>query len=255
MNIKKASALMILAVIGLTFMSVAPAQAGNPDGDKVQFCHSDEGKKGYTYNDTSIDSVVDIKTGEHKGHGLDANDIVPKFNWVYGGVRLYFDGLNLDKSSYINVDAKTCIAPATPGAVTPAPPIYIPATCLDPKAMEHPYGIVNVPTDLGDGVKSATEPVLNAAKTSWNVTYTLNDNNAEFTYAWPANQTGVYDFTVVPLTADKNWVVDSKTGKAGCELPDTGAKRDLMVYSGIGLGILGLGGIVMLANTALKRRS
>lgn len=255
MNIKKVSALTILAAVGLSFMSVAPAQAGNVD-HKIEICHANEGAKGYTNPTVDYSSIVNIKDGtvDPNGHAVHqgGRDIIPAFNWVNDGVRYYFEGRNLDKSALL---ANGCVEPAVPGAVTPVPPTYTPATCLDPKATEHPFGTVNVPAELGEGVKSATTPALNADKTVWNVTYTLKDSDAEFTYAWPANQNGVYNFTVVPLTADKNWVVDSKTGVGSCELPDTGAQQSILLYGGVGGGIVLLGALLMGANKLARRRA
>lgn len=255
MNIKKVSALTILAAIGFSFMSVAPAQAGNVD-HKIEICHANEGKKGYTNPTVDYSSIVNLTDGtvDPKGHAVhqDGRDIIPAFSWINDGVRYYFEGQNLDKAALLT---NGCVEPATPGVVTPVPPTYTPATCLDPKATEHPYGTVTVPTELGEGVKSASEPTLNADKTVWNVTYTLKDSNEEFTYAWPANETGVYNLTVVPLSADKNWVTDSKTGVGSCELPDTGAQQSVLLYGGIGGGIILLGGLVMATNKLVRRRA
>lgn len=248
----KVSSFTLLAVIGLAFASVAPAQAGNPHGDldKVQFCHANNGSKAYSFVDTSIDAVVDVKTGNPKGHGVDTGDIIPAFNWKYEGVRYYFDGLNLDKAGLINRDTKSC---AAVGTVHPNAPTYLPASCTtNPKA---PYGTVIVPVNLGDGIKSASEPKLNGDKSVWNVNYTLKDSDDEFTYSWPANVNGAYNFTVVPITADKYYVVDSKTGVGACELPDTGASQNLLTYGGIGAGILVLGALFMGTKLIRRRRS
>lgn len=252
---KRVSALTILAAIGLSFIAATPAQAGNID-HKIEICHANEGSKGYTNPTVDYDSIVNLKDGTvvKNGHAVhqDGRDIIPAFNWIDNGVRYYFDGQNLDKADLL---ANGCVEPAVPGVVTPVPPTYTPATCLDPKAKDNPFGTVNVPAELGEGIKSASTPTLNADNTVWNVTYTLKDSNEEFTYAWPANETGVYNFTVVPLSADKNWVVDSKTGVGSCELPDTGAAQDILLYGGIGAGVLLIGATLMGANKLARRRA
>lgn len=227
---KTAATALTIALLATATMTAAPAHAGS---DTVTICHSTGAGK-YVVQSPS-------KSGDVAGHAghQDGADIIPAFNWVDKGVRYYFDGQNLDK---LDLLANGCKAPATPGTVTVNAPTYTPATCMDPTM---PYGRVTIPENLGDGIASTTPPVLSADGKTWTVTYTLNTDTEDHTYAWPNNQTGVHTFKVVPITEDPLWVIDSKTGEGKCELSDTGAGGigNVTIAGGlIGLGLLAVAG-------------
>lgn len=215
----------------------APASAGS---DKVTICHATSAANGH-YN--LIEVAKDATAGGHAGH-QDGGDIIPAYSWVEKGTRYYFDGQNLDKAGIL---ANGCKLPATPGTVTVNAPTYVPASCARP---DLPYGQVTIPADKGQGIASATAPVLNPAKTLWSTAYALTPDTESTTYAFPAGVTGVFDFTVVPLTADPMYVVDSKTGQGGCEMPETGAK-DWMIPAGLtGAGLILAGAVLARRRTA-----
>jgi LPXTG-motif cell wall-anchored protein len=216
-----AATILAASIIGFT----SPAQAST---DTVTICHATGSGK---YVTATIDK--DGTANGHAGH-QDGQDIIPAYSWVEDKTRLYFDGQNLD---LVDLIGKGCKSPATPGTVTINPPVYVPASCSRPLL---PYGEVVIPADKGEGIASATTPALNAANTVWSTAYTLNANTEDRTYAWPANETGQFSFTVVPITADPMWVTDSKTGAGQCEMPDTGAK-DFILPGALGLGALAVG--------------
>lgn len=230
---KKVSSFMLAAgILAATTVSLAtPALASS---DKVDICHATGSGK---YVSQSV--AKSATAGGHAGH-QDGADIIPAFSWVDKGVRYYFDGQNLDKASLLTTG---CKVPATPVTAKPTPPTYVPATCSDPS---NPYGRVIVPgqLNLGDGVDSAGRPGLNDAKTQWSVGYALKANTEDTTYSWPAGFNGTYTFTVVPITADPMYVVDSKTGVGACEMPDTGAGSWMLPAAAIGGGLM-IAGFVM----------
>ena len=220
---KKLAALTLtLAALAAPLLVAAPAHAG---ADKVGICHA-TGNGKYVEIEISEDGTAN----GHAGH-QDGADIIPAYSWVENGVRNYFDGQNLDKASLLGNGCKV-----PPTTVTPAPPVYAPGTCLDKTS---PYGRVTLP----EGIEGTT--ALNASSTVWTVTYTAPENTV-----W-AEGTGTYSINVVPVgPSDKNWVVDSRTGKGGCELPDTGAGSTLMLAAVAGFVALGIGAVVLV----LRRR-
>jgi hypothetical protein len=239
---KITTAILAAAVLGGSAVALAPAaQAGT---DKVTICHATSAANGkYTINEVSKNATA----GGHSGADhQNAGDIIPAYSWVEDGVRHYFDGQNLD---LVGLIATGCKAPATPVTAAPTAPVYVPATCATPSL---PYGRVIVPTDLGEGVASATEPALNPANTEWAVSYALKADTEDNTYAWPNGQDGTYKFTVVPLSADPMWVVDSKTGVGQCEMPETGGgiSNTALILGG---GAIGLG-LMFTATAGFRRR-
>jgi LPXTG-motif cell wall-anchored protein len=235
---KLSTAALALGILATgTLAGIAPATAGT---DKVTLCHA-------TGNGKYIPITIS-KDGTANGHAgtqhQDGADIIPAYSWVEGGTRHYFDGQNLEKGA--DILAAGCQVPAQPVTAAPAPPIYTPATCAVPSL---PYGRVTVPADLGDGVASSTAPELNADSTVWSVAYTLKPSTEDVVYSWPAGTTGAYTFDVVPITADPNYVVDSRTGVGACELPETGA-QDYLLPAGTGLAALVAGGLMLRRRTA-----
>jgi LPXTG-motif cell wall-anchored protein len=216
-----AATILAASIIGFT----TPAQAST---DKVTICHATGGGKYVTATITK-----DGTANGHAGH-QDGQDIIPAYSWVSNGTRYYFDGQNLD---LVDLIGKDCKGPATPGTVTINAPVYVPASCSRPSL---PYGEVVIPADKGEGIASETTPALNEANTVWSTAYTLKPDTEDHTYAWPANQTGQFSFTVVPITADPMWVTDSKTGLGQCEMPDTGASN-FILPGALGLAALTVG--------------
>jgi hypothetical protein len=234
-------------------LSAVPAQAGSDD-QKVQFCHSNEGSKGFSFVDTSISAVVDVKTGVPKGHGVDPKDIIPAFEWVNDGVRYYFDGRNLDKVGQIDIANKSCASDAPDSvAVVPNAPTYAPPVCPLPEGANE-YGQITLPENLGEGVEKATVTEPTAASKQWTVTYTLKSDTADVDYEWANGQTGVYTLAAKHISEDDLWVVDSRSKEGRCELSNTGAAEDLLLWGTVG-GVAVLGGAVAMVATRRKNEA
>jgi hypothetical protein len=233
---------LALLMIGSVFLA-APAQAGEVD-PKVDICHANNGSKGFTKNNVNLSSIVDLKTGVPKGHGLDTRDVIPSFNWVDSGVRRYFDGLNLETKGYILNTG--CKEDAVPFAVTPTLPTYTPPSCVATDWKKYPYGQVNIPSDLGEGVdKVSFGPSLNIDDPKapiWSVQYSLKANDDDYVYSWAAGENGKFTIPATHISSDPLWVVDSKTNVGSCETAATGASPALTtgLWVGGGLAVLGL---------------
>jgi hypothetical protein len=229
---------LALMAFGAVFFA-SPAQAGNED---VTFCHNTaEGK--YEILTLPPAGVLNGHVGASHQGGL---DVIPAFEYRDGNVIKYFDGQNLDKSYLLT---QGCKENATPVSVTPNAPTYEPPTCQNPNA---PWGQVNIPGDLGNGVASTTPAVQTISpdgKTAvWKVTYTLEGDTEEHVYTWAdgnPERTTLFSFDAVHISTDPLWVIDSKTGKGRCELSNTGASiNEIALIAGggaVGLGMIFLG--------------
>jgi hypothetical protein len=252
---KKLYALVLslaLLLAGLIF--AAPAQAGEPD-PKVDICHANNGSKGFTQNNVNISSIVNLKTGNPEGHGLDTGDVIPSFSWVNSGVRYYFDGLNLASKGYI-LDTG-CKENAVGVSVKPNVPTYTPPSCVLGDWKKNPYGTVTLPENLGEGVdKVSFGPSLNTDDPKhgiWSVQYALKDNDDDFIYSWADGENGKFTIEATNISSDPLWVVDSKTGIGGCETAATGASPALTTGLYVGGGIL-LIGLLFFFSTKYNRR-
>lgn len=233
---KIASTLAAAALLAAsTVMVSSPAQAST---GKVTICHA-TGSGKYVTQTVAKDGAA----GGHAGHQNGA-DIIPAFSWVEEGVRRYFDGQNLDKVALIE---NGCKEAPTSTAAQPNPPIYTPASCARP---EFPYGQVTLPAELGNGVASATDPALNPDNTQWSTQYTLAADTEDTDWSWPTDQTGLFTFPVVPITADPLWVTDSKTGAGACEMPETGAEMWMIPAGAAGAALILGGGLMARRRTA-----
>lgn len=238
--------LTAMAIIALSFISTAPANANTGSIGYCQATSSD--RNPYHFITASIDSLLD-KDGNFKQGGVNANDIVPKFSYINKeGTRRYFDGQKTTKETLTAADC-----PGGPKLVLAAPndPTYVPASCANPA---FPYGKVNVPSDLGTGVGSASVPELSADNSQFSLFYTLKDDTKDAYYQWKdvAGETKPYFFATTHISSDPLWIVDEKTGVGQCELSNTGGGiTELAVM--IGGGALGLG-MVFLGTVALLNR-
>jgi LPXTG-motif cell wall-anchored protein len=221
-----------LTFMALSFVFIAPA--ANASTDRIGICHA-TGTDKYVLQEISKDGTANGHAGEKH---QDGRDIIPAFSWVDNKVRYYFEGQNLDKIDILN---NGCVSPVETVVASPIPPKYVPASCARPNL---PYGEVVVPADKGTGVAGASDPRLNADNTVWSVSYAPTQPSETKTTVWPEGFDGSYHFNVVPLTADPNYVVDSKTGVGQCELPETGAK-DYILPVGGALVLLTAGGVAM----------
>lgn len=234
---------VLVMLFSLAFLTAVPAQASNGN---VTICHANNGSKGYVVQTIAKEAIFKKGHDQHQ----DGRDIIPSFTYtkVEDGqnIRYTYPGLNLDKADLLAVG---CVeAPETENLVAaPNPPVYNPPACITApvgitEADAAFYGSVTVPADLGEGVKSATEPVLSEDKSVWTVSYTLADATEEVVYSWPANVTGAFSFETTPLSADPLWVIDADTRVGACELSDTGAGNVMLIVGG-GALLLGLGAI------------
>ncbi|UDL16845.1 membrane protein [Arthrobacter phage Atuin] len=246
---------LALLLIGSVFLA-APAQAGEVDA-KVDICHANNGSKGFTANNVNISSIVDLKTGKPEGHGLDERDVIPSFSWVQDKVRHYYDGKNLASLGYIL--GTGCKENAVGVSVTPNLPTYTPPSCVLTDWKKNPYGTVNIPENLGEGVEKVTfGPSLNTDvkdAPTWTVHYGLKPNDEDFVYSWAEGENGKFTINATHISSDPLWVVDSKTGEGSCETANTGASPALTTGLWIGGGLAILGLLFFLAPKLARRKS
>lgn len=249
---KLVSGFLTLAItFGLLILSLAGPASANTGN--IGYCQATASKTNpYTFITPSIDSLLD-NDGNLKQGGINANDIVPAFSYINkASVRKYFDGQNTTKETLTAADC-----PGGPELVTAEPndPTYVPPTCATPSL---PYGKVNVPTDLGVGVASASVPVLNEANKQFSLFYTLAaDTKTEyFQWADVSGETKNYTLNAKHISEvnDPLYIVDEKTGIGQCELSNTGFMGLDTKLTIIG-GLIGLGILVIIGNTVIRRRN
>lgn len=231
--------LSLLGFVSLSFATIGPASASVPD--KVTICHANEGKKGYTSNTVSKHAVVK-KTNEGGGHGLHEDDIIPPFDYNFGGSDYgTYPGQNWPATGGEQFIANGC---ATPEPVDErkqvAPPVatYNPGTCASPNG--------SVSYTLTDGsVLNYGPKLVGDLEPAWVVDF---DPAEGFKYA--EGITGTYTFPVVgPGPGDEFW----DETKGSCNLPDTGlfGLSDEATYLGGGLLILG---VLFVVGSAITQR-
>jgi hypothetical protein len=241
---KLSASILSLALLffGALFFA-SPAQAGDPD-PKIDICHANNGSKGFVPLNVNISSIVNLKTGDPEGHGLDTTDVIPAFDWVHEKVRYYFPGSNLVSKGYIL--STGCKEDAVPRTVTANAPIYTPPSCVLTDWKNNPYGTVELPENLGDRVQGVSfGPSLNTDNPDaafFYTEYALKAADEDFTYSWAEGQTGKFTQQATHISSDPLWVVDSKTGIGGCETANTGAGpgTTMLMYAGGGIAVLGL---------------
>jgi hypothetical protein len=229
--------LILLALGAVLFAS--PAQASEI-GNNVTLCQA-QGNGGYHLINPAKNSLV---TGNGSISGINANDIVPPFDWNFGGNNHgSYPGQN-----WVPVTSETFFAngcsPNTNVLTPNLPSATVQATCMDPTAA----GIIQTPEQPSGVAISA--PVL-------------SNNAYEFTFSKTVENTvyETYDFaqgfakTVLvrilpPLTTDPYW--DAKKGE--CNLPDTGAGGISNTALMFGGGAIGLGLIFVSISSTMKRR-
>lgn len=205
-----ASALsFILLMIGAVFLA-SPAQASEIDS-KVTLCQA-QGNGGYHLINPSKKSLIN---GNGSVSGINANDIVPPFEWNFGGNdHGSYPGQNWVPGTSEQFFANGC-SPHSNVLTPNLPTATVQSTCMDPTAA----GTISTPSQP-EGV-SISAPTLSRNGKSW-----------EFTFAKTAVDTlyETYDFAkdfsttflvkiLPPLTTDPYW----DSSKGACNLPDTGA--------------------------------
>lgn len=237
--------LTIMAIFALTFISTAPANAGD---DRITICHADKAPD-KPYEKITVDRNAVISGHSGSGHQNGA-DIIPAFDWVDNkNVRQYFDGQNLGLAFMLD---NGCNPPNVPhiNVVKPVAPIFTPATCLNTS------GKVTL-SEQPDGVKLVVGPRLNsnppAGATFIGVWVTVYEALEGYEFE-DGTKTVTFTNEVVPAgVGDPNFITDSKTGLGKCEMPRTGGgitDTALMV----GGGAIGLGMIFIAAVSLANRR-
>lgn len=234
--------MMTVSFFGLMLVVAPAANAGT---EKVGICHANEGKKGFVYIEVAKDGSVNGHAGA--GHQAGA-DIIPSFSWIekVNGVntRMYFAGQNTTKTE-AEFSAADCGDVEEEFITVEMPaPTYEPGKCGNP-AFED--GKLTIPPAV-EGV-TVTDVKANGI---WSVMYALDEG-----YVWKTPMPGsdefearVWEFEVKHISADDLWVVDSKTGVGGCEMPRTGGgiSNTALILGGgaIGAGMLALAGAMMM---------
>jgi hypothetical protein len=243
------TALAALSFGALAVTTAAPASANTGNIGYCQATASD--RNPYNYITTSIDALLD-NNGELKQGGINANDIVPAFSYITKDkVRKYFDG---NPKGQTIVTAADC--PGGPELVLAKPndPSYIPPSCSNP---EHPWGRVSVPADLGLGVASASEPVLNESSKHFSLFYTLKpDTKTEyFQWADTNGETKNFILNATHISSDPLYITDSVTGEGRCELSATGAGDQIQWWMiPTAAGMMLLAALLFIAKPFIGRR-
>lgn len=222
-------ALTGVAFIGVSFATVLPAQAS--ETSKQAICH-DTGSGKFVQNTVAKESIV---KGGHGNSGVNAGDIVPPFDYNFGGEdHGAYSGKNWTDENKA-LWANSC-NPANV-ILTPDPIVAPVQTC----ANQNPTFSVPLPTN-GLNVSSSDN-----GSGVYTVLYELPKNTAHKTYTFPEDFVNPVTVTTVdnrPL--DIYW----DSAKGACNLPDTGAGSVNSVHILYAGGLIGAGLIV----TALNRR-
>jgi len=215
--------LTVMAFIGLTLVTVLPAQAGEPE--KQVICHATASETNPFVKQT-VDEAAIVKGG-HGASGINADDIIPPFDYNFGGSDYgTYPGQNWTDENQ-GLWSKDCNAAnnvLTP--VLPVPPVQ---TCANPNPT------FTVPAQP-DGITATSTPNANGTYT---VTYQLPANTVYNTYAFPEGFVNpVTVSTVDNRPLDEFW--DATKGE--CNLPNMGAgsiKSEHILWAG-GLIFAGL---------------
>jgi hypothetical protein len=200
------TALTFLGLVALSFASIAPANASINETN-VTICHYAEGQGGkFEQKRVSEHSIVK-KTDAYLGHGNHEQDIVPPFDWNFGGNEYgHFVGQNWTAENE-TLWKNQCNPAGNP--LTPVVPLSPQATCVQPTPPltfpAQPAG-VDASAELKDGayVVTFTKPADTTHQTYWFTEGTVNPATVAIIPAGPG---------------DPYW----DDAKNSCNLPDTGA--------------------------------
>lgn len=239
---KKLYALVLslaLLIAGLIFAS--PAQASET-GNNVTLCQA-QGNGQFHLISPAKNSLI---TGNGSISGINADDIVPPFDWNFGGSKHgSYPGQNWVPGTSETFFTNGCSPHAN--VLTPnLPTASVQATCMDPTAA----GIISTP-DQPSGV-SVSAPVLSNNGTTWEFTFAKTAENTVYeTYDFAKDFATTFLVRVLPpLTTDPFWDAE----KGACNLPDTGATGFSNTAIMVGGGAIGLGIIVLAVLYAPRRR-
>jgi hypothetical protein len=210
----------ILATLSVAFIA-SPAQANVPA--KVTYCQADNGVKGFKQITAAKDSVIN-KDGVLKQGGVNENDIIPPFDYDFGGnYHGTFAGHNWTTENQ-TFYANGCSA--TTNVLTPPVPTFTDVTCANLTGTVNLTNtderiLVNGPTLVGN---------------TWTVAFDKIADTQHNAYTWTEGSVLNYSFKVTDPTTDPLWDAE----KGICRMPDTGAggfSNTALMFGGLGLGL------------------
>jgi hypothetical protein len=231
---------LLLLLIG-TVIFASPAQASEIDS-KTTLCQA-TGNGSYRLINVAKKSLV---TGNGSNSGINENDIVPPFDFNFGGNdHGTYPGQNWVPGVSETFFANGCNPNAN--VLTPnLPAATVQATCMDTT------GASFLTTPSQPAGVAISEPKLSNGETTWEFTFskTVADTVYE-TYSFAKDFSETFIVKILPpLTTDPYW--DAKKG--ACNLPDTGAGGISNTALMFGGGAIGLGLLLFGLLTATGRR-
>lgn len=225
--------LALLSFATLSLVAVAPASAG--ETSKQVICHATGSVTNPYVKPPQGVAEESIVKGGHGQSGISAGDIIPSFEYNFGGNDYgTYPGQNWTEANQ-KLWANNC-NPAT-NILTPVLPVPPIATCANPNptltlpAQPAGLNVTSAATDIG----------------VFTISFELRKNTAHNIYAFPADFVNpVTIATVDNRPSDIYW----DATKGACNMPDTGAgniKSENILWA----GILIFSGLVL---TALVRR-
>jgi len=225
--------LTLMGFAALSFASMAPASASEVT-NKVTYCQA-TGNGSFHPITAAENSVID-KDGKLQQGGVNANDIIPPFDYNFGGNdHGTFAGQNWSTENQ-TLWRNGCNP--TNVVLTPVLPIAPIQTCADPTPT---FTVPAQPS--GINVTSAADD-----KGSYTVAYELPANTVHNTYSFIAGFVNpVIIATIDNRPLDAMW----DAAKGACNMPDTGAgiKSEHVLWAG---GLI-FAGLVLL--TVSRRRN
>jgi hypothetical protein len=210
----------IMAALSLTLIA-SPAQASVPD--KIGYCQADNGTKGFKQIVAAKDSII-TKEGVLKQSGVNENDIIPPFEYDFGGnYHGSFVGLNWTAENQIFY-ANSCSA--STNVLTPPVPTFTEPTCANLT------GTVNLTNS--DRRITVDGPTL--TNKTWTVVFDKIADTQHNAYIWTPGAVLNYTFPVADPITDPLWDAE----KGICRMPDTGAggiSNTALMFGGIALGL------------------
>lgn len=212
---------VLIAAFSLTLIAT-PAQAGV--STNITYCQADNGIKGFNQITADPKSII-TKDGKLKQSGVNADDIIPPFDYNFGGNDYgTFEGWNWTTTENQTLWKNQC--KPSHSVLTPVIPLDLQATCVNSTPAltipEQPAG-VTVSSVFVDG--------------QYEVLFGLIPNTAHNTYGFPEGFVNPVIVNIIPAgPGDQYWDVE----KGACNLPDTGAggiSSSALMFGGIALGL------------------
>lgn len=238
--------LTLMGLVALSFASIVPANA-SIDLTNVTICHYNEGQGGrYNQIRVSEHSIVK-KTDAFLGHGKHEKDIIPPFDYNFGGSDYgNYPGQNWTPENealwkHGNLEMTGCAPFGNP--LTPVVPLSPQATCVQqfPPLAE---------TVQPAGVTYTAE--LDKKKAEYIVTFSKPVDTAYNTYFFAEGVVNPVKVAILPVSPeDEFW--DATKGE--CHLPDTGLFGLSTEATIAGGGLLALGLLFVVGNAVVKRRT